>query len=150
MEHFDVKNISQFQASVLGNIFGLKELEELYVFDISFPKKYQKQFKGPYAGVEGIRKMVGTQKSRRPHIGTIVKPKVGLAPKEWAKVAYESYAGGLDLVDLTELNLAPVLEAPVRNIVPNLVFAGSGHEVNTVRVADPVPVRDDAALTAPS
>jgi len=98
MEHFDVKNISQFQASVLGNIFGLKELEELYIFDISFPKKYQKQFKGPYAGVEGIRKMVGTQKSRRPHIGTIVKPKVGLAPKEWARVAYESYAGGLDLV----------------------------------------------------
>ncbi len=98
LEHFDVKNISQFQASVLGNIFGLKELEELYVFDISFPEKYQKQFKGPYAGIEGIRKLAGTQKSRRPHIGTIVKPKVGLAPKEWANVAYESYAGGLDLV----------------------------------------------------
>ena len=43
IEHFDVKNISQFQASVLGNIFGLKELEELYVYDISFPLKYQKQ-----------------------------------------------------------------------------------------------------------
>jgi len=98
LEHFDAKNVMQFQASVLGNIFGLKELEELYVFDISFPSKYQKQFRGPYAGVEGIRKLAGTQKSRRPHVGTIVKPKVGLAPKEWANVAYESFAGGLDLV----------------------------------------------------
>lgn len=98
LEHFDAKNLSQFQASVLGNLFGLKELEELYIYDISFPKTQQRLFKGAYAGLEGIRKMVGTQKSRRPHIGTIVKPKVGLAPKEWAKVAYDAYIGGLDLV----------------------------------------------------
>lgn len=98
IEHFDVKNVSQLFASVFGNIFGLKELEELYIFDISIPLKYQKQFGGPYAGIEGIRKMVGTEKSRRPHVGTIVKPKVGLAPAEWADVAYKSYAGGLDLV----------------------------------------------------
>jgi len=98
IEHFDVKNISQFQASVLGNIFGLKELEELYVYDISFPKKYQMQFTGPYAGIEGLRRMAGTQKSRRPHVGTIVKPKVGLTAKEWAHVAYDAFSGGLDLV----------------------------------------------------
>ena len=98
IEHFDTKNIMQFQASVLGNIFGLKELEELYVFDISFPKGYQRQFGGPLHGIEGIRKLVGTEKTRRPHVGTIVKPKVGLTPKEWAHVAYEAYSGGLDLV----------------------------------------------------
>lgn len=98
LEHFDAKNISQFQASVLGNIFGLKEVDELYVCDISFPLKYQMQFKGPLHGLPGIRQMVGTVRSGRPHVGTIVKPKVGLAPKEWANVAYESYAGGLDLV----------------------------------------------------
>ncbi len=98
IEHFDVKNVMQFQASVLGNIFGLKELEELYIFDIAFPEKYQEQFTGPYAGLEGIRKLAGTEKTRRPHVGTIVKPKVGLTAKEWAHVAYEAYAGGLDLV----------------------------------------------------
>ncbi|MCX8200421.1 MAG: RuBisCO large subunit C-terminal-like domain-containing protein [Candidatus Micrarchaeota archaeon] len=98
IEHFDSKNISQFMASVLGNIFGLKELEELYVFDVSFPIRFQKQFSGPVHGLDGIRKMAGTLKSRRPHVGTIVKPKVGLTAKEWAHVAYESYAGGIDLV----------------------------------------------------
>ena len=35
----------------------------------------------------------------------------------------------LIVVDLTAPNLSPVMAAPVRNIVPNLVYAGSGHEV---------------------
>ena len=54
----------------------------------------------------------------------------------------------LILVDLTALNLTPVLEAPVRNIVPNLIYAGSGHEVVTVLVAGKVLVRDGQVLTA--
>ncbi len=52
------------------------------------------------------------------------------------------------LVDLTELNLSPVLEIPIRNIVPNLVYAGSGHEVKTVIVAGKVLVRDGEVLSA--
>ncbi len=98
MEHFDLKNFNQFQASVLGNIFGMKEIESLYVLDIKFPEKYQKLFKGPAVGLDGIRKYVGTDKSGRPHVGTIVKPKVGLTPKEFAEVAYKAWANGLDLV----------------------------------------------------
>ncbi|HIP66541.1 MAG TPA: ribulose-bisphosphate carboxylase large subunit [Candidatus Nanopusillus sp.] len=98
IEHFDIKNLAQFWASVLGNVFGLKELEELYYLDIKIPKKFQKQFDGPLFGLEGVRKYVGTDKTGRPHTGTIVKPKVGLTPKEWADVAYKAWANGLDLV----------------------------------------------------
>lgn len=98
IEHFEMGNVLQFQASVLGNIFGLKELTSLVACDISFPLEYQQQFSGPKNGLEGIRAYLGTQKERRPHIGTIVKPKVGLTPKEWAKVAYEAYLGGCDFV----------------------------------------------------
>jgi len=54
----------------------------------------------------------------------------------------------LILVDLSALNLSPVLDAPVRNIVPNLVYAGSGHEVKSVMVAGRVLVRDRRVLTA--
>ena len=54
----------------------------------------------------------------------------------------------LILVDLTALNLSPVLNAPVRNIVPNLVNDGRGHEVKTVMIAGQVLVRDGRALTA--
>ncbi len=97
-EHFDQKNVMQFFAGVLGNLFGLKELEDCYIVDIKIPEKYQKQFKGPGSGIEGIRRYVGTKRSRRPHVGTIVKPKVGLTPKEFADVAYNAWVGGLDLV----------------------------------------------------
>ncbi len=57
-------------------------------------------------------------------------------------------AADLIIVDLTKLNLSPILSAPVRNIVPNLVYAGTGHEVTTVMVAGKVLVRDGQVVTA--
>jgi 5-methylthioadenosine/S-adenosylhomocysteine deaminase len=54
----------------------------------------------------------------------------------------------LILVDLNALNLSPVLDSPVRNIVPNLVYSASGHEVRTVMVAGRILVRDGRVLTA--
>jgi 5-methylthioadenosine/S-adenosylhomocysteine deaminase len=51
-------------------------------------------------------------------------------------------------VDLTAPNLTPVLGMPVRNIVPNLVYAASGHEVKTVMIAGQVVMRDRQVLTA--
>jgi 5-methylthioadenosine/S-adenosylhomocysteine deaminase len=54
----------------------------------------------------------------------------------------------LILVDLRALNLSPVLEAPIRNIVPNLVYGASGHEVKTVMVAGEILVRDGQVQTA--
>jgi 5-methylthioadenosine/S-adenosylhomocysteine deaminase len=56
--------------------------------------------------------------------------------------------GDLIVVDLAAPNLSPILEGPVRNIVPNLVYAGSGHEVRTVVIAGQVVVRDGQVLTA--
>ncbi len=97
-EHFDSKNLLQFLASVLGNVYGLKEIEELMILDIKFPKRFQNMFPGPKYGLDGIRKYIGTTKTRRPHVGTIVKPKVGLSPEEWSDVAYKCYVNGMDFV----------------------------------------------------
>jgi 5-methylthioadenosine/S-adenosylhomocysteine deaminase len=54
----------------------------------------------------------------------------------------------LILVDLQALNLMPVLTEPIRNIVPNLVYAATGHEVDWVMVAGRVLLRDGQLLTA--
>jgi 5-methylthioadenosine/S-adenosylhomocysteine deaminase len=54
----------------------------------------------------------------------------------------------LILVDLKSPNLSPVITEPVRNIVPNLVYAASGHEVKLVMVAGRILVRDGQVLTA--
>ena len=53
----------------------------------------------------------------------------------------------LMVVDLTEPNLLPVLEEPVRTIVPNLVYAGTGREVRTVLVDGQIVMRDGVILT---
>ncbi len=98
MPHFDRKNLLQILASIRGNVYGLKELRSLRLMDIRFPKEIVEQFHGPKHGLEGIRKYLGTESDRRPHIGTIVKPKVGLSPEEFAEVAYRAYMGGVDFV----------------------------------------------------
>ena len=53
----------------------------------------------------------------------------------------------LIVVDLTEPNLLPVLDEPVRTIVPNLVYAGTGREVRTVLVDGQILMRDGVMLT---
>lgn len=54
----------------------------------------------------------------------------------------------LILVNLDELNLLPTMEAPIRNIVPNLVYAATGREVTLVMVDGKVLLRDGQILTA--
>ncbi len=96
LELFEFGNMSQILSSVAGNVFGMKEIRNLRLIDIKFPKKIVKSFKGPKFGIRGIRKVLKIKK--RPLIGTIIKPKIGLKVKDHAKVAYEAWIGGCDLV----------------------------------------------------
>lgn len=94
----DIGGIPNLLSIVAGNLFGLTGLDRVKLIDLEMPKKYVEVFPGPQFGIEGIRKLVGTTKIRRPHVGTIIKPKAGLNPKDTAQVAYEAAAGGLDLI----------------------------------------------------
>ena len=111
---FEIENIPQFLATVAGNLFGLGALTNVRLIDIKLPKSFVREFKGPRFGIDGIRKLVGTQKDRRAHVGTIIKPKVGLSPKETAEVAYNAGIGGCDLIKddetLTNQTFCPMLE----------------------------------------
>ncbi len=93
---FEAGNMPEILSSIAGNIFGMKTVKNLRLNDIIFPKQIVKAFKGPRFGKEGVRKL--TKVKNRPFCGTIVKPKVGLNPQEHAKVAYDAWAGGLDIV----------------------------------------------------
>ena len=83
-------------SSIGGNIYGMKSAKGLRWEDIRIPEKMLKSFKGPQFGIEGIRKYLHVY--NRPLVGTIVKPKVGLTSEEHAKVAYNSWKGGCDVV----------------------------------------------------
>jgi len=115
---FEQGSIPQFLSDAAGNIFGMKAVKNLRLEDIHIPKSYAKTFKGPAFGMKEVRRIFGTDKSGRPHTGTIVKPKVGLNPTQTAKVAYNAWAGGLDFVkddeNLTSQKFCPFEERIIK------------------------------------
>ena len=95
-ELFEAGNMPQVYSAVAGNIFGMSLVKGLRLQDISFPWDIMKKFHGPKFGIDGIRKLLRVK--NRPLIGTIIKPKVGLDARHHAKVAYDAWYGGLDIV----------------------------------------------------
>jgi ribulose-bisphosphate carboxylase large chain len=96
IELFEPGNMPNILSSVSGNVFGLRTLRNLRLDDVSFPEKLARSFKGPKYGIEGIRKLLKVYD--RPLVGTIIKPKLGLKTIDHAKIAYEAWAGGCDIV----------------------------------------------------
>jgi len=95
-ELFEPGNMPQILSSIAGNVFGMKSVKNLRLEDVNWPSEIIKSFKGPFYGIEGIRKI--TRIKNRPLTGTIIKPKLGLNEREHAKVAYEAWIGGIDIV----------------------------------------------------
>jgi ribulose-bisphosphate carboxylase large chain len=96
LELFELGNMPNILSSVSGNIFGLRTIKNLRLDDIHLPAQLVRSFNGPKYGVEGIRKLLKVYD--RPLVGTIIKPKLGLKTEDHAKVAYEAWIGGCDMV----------------------------------------------------
>jgi len=103
LELFEPHNIPNVMSSIAGNIFGMKVISKLKLEDINIPTKLMKSFKGPRFGINGVRRVLKIKE--RPLLGTIIKPKLGLKTNDHAKVAYEAWLGGCDIVKDDE-NLA--------------------------------------------
>ena len=93
---FEPGNVPQILSSVAGNIFGMKLINHLKLYDISLPEEIVKSFQGPKYGVRGVRELLKVPD--RPLVGTIIKPKLGLRTADHAKVAYDAWYGGCDIV----------------------------------------------------
>lgn len=96
MDLFEHGSIPQLMSSVGGNVFGMNILKSLRLEDIDFPEDYVRGFRGPAFGIEGVRRKLGIW--GRPLVGTIIKPKVGLTPRQMAEIAYNVAVGGVDFV----------------------------------------------------
>jgi ribulose-bisphosphate carboxylase large chain len=96
VELFERGNMPNILSSVAGNVFGLKALKNLRLNDVEFPAELLQSFKGPRFGIRGIRELLRVPE--RPLVGTIIKPKLGLKTADHARVAYEAWAGGCDIV----------------------------------------------------
>ncbi len=118
IELFEGGNMPNILSSVAGNVFGLRALRNLRLNDIKFPPKMVAGFKGPQFGIKGIRQLLRV--FDRPLVGTIIKPKLGLKTADHARVAYEAWAGGCDIVkddeNLSSQNFNPFEERIVKTL----------------------------------
>lgn len=69
-------------------------------------------------GTDGIRKLL--QVNDRPLVGTIIKPKLGLKTSDHAKVSYEAWVGGCDIIkddeNLSSQNFNPFEDRVVKTL----------------------------------
>ena len=85
--------IPQILSIIAGNLFGLETIKGVRVEDVDFPPAILSKYKGPKFGDAGLREILG--RPEKPLVGTIVKPKIGLDPKDTAAYIYEAGSGGL-------------------------------------------------------
>jgi len=89
----DIGAVPQILSIIAGNLFGLHSIDKVRLENVFFPKSIRDEFKGPKFGLAGLRRIL--DRPEKPLVGTIVKPKIGLSPKDTARYVYESGKGGL-------------------------------------------------------
>ena len=147
----EVGAVPQILSIIAGNLFGLGSIDKVRLEDVWFPRSIREEFKGPKFGASGIRKILG--RPEKPLVGTIVKPKIGLSPKDTAKYVYESGKGGLtnskDDETLVDQKFCPLqdrtaeiaetldrLESEGHKMIHAVNVSTSGHKI--LEVADKV------------
>ena len=127
----EVGGIPQILSVIAGNLFGLESIGKLRLEDVFFPKCIQEMYRGPKFGVDGLRKIL--DRPEKPLVGTIVKPKIGLPPKETADYVYEAGAGGLtnskDDETLVDQKFCPIEDRTVAVAEALDRLASEGHQM---------------------
>lgn len=93
--------VNMIFSTLMGDLFGLEVVENIELLDIDFACFSKEVFPGPKFGLSGIK---GFLKKDPPFLGIILKPNLGLNPKETGKLAYNIALGGADFIKDDELN----------------------------------------------
>ncbi|WP_157014700.1 ribulose-bisphosphate carboxylase large subunit family protein [Mesorhizobium xinjiangense] len=98
-------NLPTLAATVAGNLYDLGEVTGLRLIKVALPQAYRDRFERPLVGIEGTRKRVGAYE--RPLFGTIIKPNVGMRPREIADLAELLCEAGVDFIKDDEICADP-------------------------------------------
>lgn len=101
-----------FITSLLGN--DASTSAQVKLMDINFPESFISQFSGPKYGIENLRKNFKVQ--GRPILLNMIKPCLGLTPKEASNVFYYSALGGSDIIKDDELMGNPFYSDPAERV----------------------------------
>ena len=95
-----VENVPMMLLSIAGNAFAYSKF--LRLLDVSIPDDLLAKFKGPKFGIHGLRDLIGI-KERRPLSLHIIKPKMGMTPKQVGEQCYLTAIGGVDMMKDDEM-----------------------------------------------
>ena len=94
-----IDNVPMMLLSIAGNCFAYSP--KLRLVDVFIPEKLLANFKGPKFGVPGIRKLLNIPE--RPLSLHIIKPKMGMTPRQVADQCYQTALGGVDMMKDDEM-----------------------------------------------
>ncbi|HEY5344786.1 MAG TPA: ribulose-bisphosphate carboxylase large subunit family protein [Verrucomicrobiae bacterium] len=98
-------NLPTLVSTIQGNLYEITAFTGLKLMDVELPPSFAKHFRGPKFGIAGTRKLTGVQ--NRPLIGTIIKPSIGMSPKQTAELVKVLCEAGIDLIKDDELMVNP-------------------------------------------
>jgi 2,3-diketo-5-methylthiopentyl-1-phosphate enolase len=94
---YPTHNLGDQIPLLLAVVYGeCASWRDLKLVDLELPEAFVTAFKGPAVGLDRIRDLVDAPD--RPMLVTILKPAIGLTPKESAAVFYDAAIGGSDAV----------------------------------------------------
>ena len=99
--NFGPKIPNMLTAACGEGVFYCPGISTIKLVDIQFPETFLEHFEGPKFGVSGLRDMLEVYD--RPLFFGVIKPNIGLGPEPFAKLAYESWLGGLDIAKDDEM-----------------------------------------------
>jgi len=99
---FPVHNLGAQIPLLLASVYGeCASAGEIRLLDLDLPETFTNAFKGPKFGLDGIRTLVGAPD--RPLLIVMMKPAIGMTPRESAEVFHQVALGGADGVKDDEL-----------------------------------------------
>src|SRR5215471_10852472 len=98
-------NLPALVSTVQGNLYELAQFSGLKLMDLELPPAFVRHFRGPKFGVAGCRQLTGVE--GRPLIGTIIKPSIGLTPRQTAELVKTLAEAGIDFIKDDELMADP-------------------------------------------
>lgn len=107
-------SIPNLLTTVAGNLYELREFSGLRLIDLELPEAFKSRYPGPRFGLEGTRKLAGVYK--RPLIGTIVKPSIGLKPESYGPLVRVLAEAGLDFIKDDELCANPPVAPLIQRV----------------------------------
>jgi 2,3-diketo-5-methylthiopentyl-1-phosphate enolase len=143
-------NIGTQIPMLLNTLIGvISNFGDLKLVDIELPERFVNAFPGPQHGVNGLREYLKTPV--RPLCCCVMKPCIGMSPKQTGEVFYDVASGGIDIVKddekLANTTFSTVSER-VRECIAaeKRVFEESGeHTYYAVNITDePEKVLDNA------